>query len=662
MQTGTLVSGVHALVIALPLALDPSAAVARAPEPEPASAVPDAQSTTIPDRLRAVIAAVCSADDPAPAALTLSLGGAIELAREPLRIRDRVMGTRHSLMLPDGARIRIDRIKTDGLLRRVVGSYAEPARSGRRPVLLAVADGGCNVMAGRRLVYDGEDETAHSIEFLEHGLERAVQAEPLNPPVPASTATREAGGPGIRVALVDSGVNYLLPEIAPRLARDADGALVGFDFWDLDIRPFDANPARSAFHPQRHGTRTASLLLEEAPVAELVPYRYPRHHMGRMPALVDHAAAAGVRIMNVSMGSRRLSDWIDFETAARAHPEMLFVVSAGNEGADIDETPVYPASLPLDNLLTVTSADDTGLPARGSNWGRESVDLAVPAEELLVTGFNGRMRKVAGSSYAAVRVSALAACLLAAHPEWTAQELKAAILARAEKPVSALVAYVGAGSLRAPTGVERGACEAEPTDVAAIPLGTWTPEMLHPDGAQRPHTHTMTLDLVLLDGADWRIPEIHRAVGRAAEIIGQCGVSVARARLRLVETPRRFRYLDDTWSRQLVKHLDLTRPAVFFVEETLRAPAFEAEAFGQSNSRLMPALRDTVWITRAAKDTGVVLAHELFHVLADLGQHETDPDNLMHERVGDTSTRLHDWQCERLRRVATAFGLAVPVQ
>jgi len=33
----------------------------------------------------------------------------------------------------------------------------------------------------------------------------------------------------------------------------------------------------------------------------------------------------------------------------------------------------------------------------------------------------------------------------------------------------------------------------------------------------------------------------------------------------------------------------------------------------------------------------------------------------MHERVGDSSTRLHDWQCERLRKVATAFGLAVPV-
>ena len=671
------------------------------PESAAADSDPVPESTTVEDRLRAVVTAVCGADDPAPAALTLALGGAIELSREPLRIRERVMGARHSLMLPDGARIRIDRIETEGVLRRVTASYAEPARAGRRPVLLAVADGGCNVMAGRRLTYD-EAGMRRSIEYLDSGLERVVRAAPLNPPVPGPPAMREtagprvgsgppgggrsgccsSGGPRVRVAHVDSGVNYLLPDIAARLTRDADGALVGFDFWDLDARPFDANPAHSPFHPQRHGTRTASLLLEEAPVAELVPYRYPRHHMSRMPALVEHAAAAGVRIMNLSMGSRRRSDWTDFEAAARAHPGMLFVVSAGNRGVDIDEAPVYPASLALDNLITVTSSDDSGLPARGANWGRESVDLAAPGEGVLVTGFDGRRGEASGSSYAAVRVSALAACLLAAHPEWTARDLKSAILARAEAPVGAMPAWVGAGTLHDPTGADRGACAAVSGDLVEIPLGVWTPGQLLPggevlprthtaatsDAAGRgagetlPRTHTVALDVVILDGAGWRIPEIHRTVGRAAEILAQCGVSFARTRLRVVEAPRRYRHLHDTWSRRLVKRLDPARPAVFFVEETLREPAFEAEAFGQANTRGTPDLRDTVWITRAAEDVGVVLAHELFHVLADLGQHETAPGNLMNERVDGRNTRLHDWQCERLRKVATAFRLAAPAR
>ena len=607
-----------------------------------------------------MVAAVCSADEPAASALTLSLGGGIELSREPLRVRDRAVGVRHSLMLRDGTRIRIDRIEPEGILRRVVATYSEPTRSGHRPVLLALAGSACNVMAGRRLVYDA-DGMQRSIEFLESSLERAVQVEPLNPPVPAAAAGDAEEG-DVRVAHVDSGVDYRLPRIASRLARDANGALVGFDFWDLDARPFDANPARSAFHPQRHGTRTASLILEEAPVAVLVPYRYPRHHMSRMPQLVEHAAAAGVRIMNISMGSRRLSDWTAFEAAARAHPEMLFVVSAGNNGADIDETPVWPAALALDNLLTVTSSDASGLPARGSNWGRVSVDLAVPAEEVPVTGFNGRVREVSGSSYAAARVSALAVCLLAAHPEWTAPELVSAILDRAEKPVSDMVAYVRVGTLRDPTRIRRGACEAEPSAVAEVPLGAWSAEHLYPQGEAPAHAHTVALDLAVVSGAGWRVPEILRAVRRAAGILAQCEVAVNRARLRMIEAPRRYRYLHDSWSRRLVNRLDPARPAVFFVEETLREPAFEAEAFGQGNTRSMRALRDTVWITRAAGDVGVVLAHELFHVLADLGRHESDPGNLMNERVAGSNTRLHHWQCERLRKVATAFGLAVPVQ
>ena len=616
--------------------------------------------TTVQDRTRAVVAAVCSADEPAASALTLSLDGGIELSREPLRVRDRTVGVRHSLMLRDGARIRIDRIEPEGILRRVVATYAEPSRSGHRPVLLVVAGSACNVMAGRRLVYDANG-MQHSIEHLESNLERAVQVEPLNPPVPTEARDATVDG-GVRVAHVDSGVDYRLPRIASRLARDPGGALVGFDFWDLDRRPFDANPAHSPFHPQRHGTRTASLILEEAPVAVLVPYRYPRHHMSRMPELVEHAVAAGIRIMNISMGSRRLSDWTAFEAAARSHPEMLFVVSAGNNGVDIDETPVWPAALALDNLLTVTSSDASGLPARGSNWGRESIDLAVPAEEVPVTGFDGRVREVSGSSYAAARVSALAACLLAAHPEWTTQELRSAILDLAEKPASDMVAYVSTGTLRDPTGTRRGACEAEPSTVAEVPLGAWTAEQLYPDGEAPAHAHTVALDVLFVSGAGWRVREILRAVRRAAAILAQCEVAVNRVRLRMIETPRRYRYLHDAWSRRLVQRLDPSRPAVFFVEGTLRRPAFEAEAFGQANTRRTPWMRDTVWITRAAEPAGVVLAHELFHVLADLGRHETDPGNLMNERVGSGNTRLRDWQCERLRKVATAFGLAVPAR
>jgi len=57
-----------------------------------------------------------------------------------------------------------------------------------------------------------------------------AQVDWINPPLvfPASTLAPENTSQ-VRVAMVDSGVNYQLPEIRDRLARDADGRLVGYE-------------------------------------------------------------------------------------------------------------------------------------------------------------------------------------------------------------------------------------------------------------------------------------------------------------------------------------------------------------------------------------------------------------------------------------------------
>ncbi len=136
----------------------------------------------------------------------------------------------------------------------------------RLPHLLARADGGCAIHTARVLTYDGWGRP----EWLQDADERlrpVGQREPLNPPVPAGDDP-----PGIPIGVVDSGVNYLLPEIASRLARDPGGQIFGYDYWDLDRRPFDVEPTSDPFFPDHHGTAVASILLEEAPVAKLVPY------------------------------------------------------------------------------------------------------------------------------------------------------------------------------------------------------------------------------------------------------------------------------------------------------------------------------------------------------------------------------------------------------
>ncbi len=298
-----------------------------------------------------------------------------------------------------------------------------------RPIMVALAAGDCRLQHGRAIRY-APDGTAEELVLYAADLATVETVEPLNPPVPAGV---DPGG--VTVAHIDSGVNYLLPEIAARLARDAEGHPLGVDLWDRDSLPFDGDTGRSPFFPIRHGTPVASLLVKEAPLVRLVPVRYPRPDMTRMAEAVRLAATAGASIVAMPMGSRRPEDWTDFSEAAAAHPEILFVVSAGNDGRDIDKTPLYPASLFLGNMIVVTSADDFGRLAPGSNWGAVSVDLMVPAEQLEVTDYRGARGTASGSSYAVPRVAALAARLKGANPDWSADDLKQAIFARSVAPL-----------------------------------------------------------------------------------------------------------------------------------------------------------------------------------------------------------------------------------
>ena len=323
------------------------------------------------------------------------------------------------------------------------------AGSAKRPLLLAAADHSCTIHTARGVTYDAAGRPER-LQDLDGRLRPVGEPEPLNPPVPVGVDPA-----GIPVGLVDSGVNYLLPAIAARLARSPQGEILGYDYWDLDRRPFDVSPTPDPFYPGHHGTLTASLVLEGAPVAKLVPYRYPRHDMARMTALVEDAAAQGVRVMNLSLVSRDRAEWLPFEAAAAAHPEMLFVVAAGNYGRDIDRQPHYPASFALANMVVVTSATAEGRLTYGVNWGSRSVDLMVRGENVSALDFDGERRFVSGSSYATARVSALAACLLADHPEWSTAQLKAALLREARAGEAGEVA---AGFVPDAVLGNRGAC------------------------------------------------------------------------------------------------------------------------------------------------------------------------------------------------------------
>ena len=475
-------------------------------------------------------------------------------------------------------------------------------------------------------------------------------------PVPLADGARDGVRDGVRVALVDSGVNYTLPRVAAALARHPDGTLVGRDFWDLDGRPFDRHPARGG-RLVRHGTRTASVLIDEAPRARLVPYRYPRPDMRRMRDLVAHAAGNEVRVVGLPLGGDERGEWDAFEAAARAHPGILFVASAGNDDRDIDERPVWPAALTLDNLLVVTSSDDFGALADGVNRGRRSVDYLVPAEHVPVLRFDGTRGTASGSSYAVPRIVALAARLLERHRDWRAPELIAELRRRFAD--GSHPRDVAEGAITDPLAV--GAPEPRVTGERTLELRD-----VAASAGRSPPPELPALDVpldVLVPNAAWDEARVDGTLVRAASILAACAIRLTPVLIRAVNAPTRLADLSTGGARTLFDAVRLSgserRVSVVFARDTRMHDAYDGEAFGRGNTRRRPWLADSVWLTAPIRDAGIALAHELFHVLSNSGAHVERPGNLMLARTSGDNVTLELAQCETARRTALDARLAL---
>jgi len=176
------------------------------------------------------------------------------------------------------------------------------------------------------------------------------------------------------------------------------------------------------------------------------------------------------------------------------------------------------------------------------------------------------------------------------------------------------------------------------------------------DEGKEPAAHALAVTLAYF-AEFWQAEAIATAVREAGRILRQCSVTIGHAELVRLRAPDPYRDFRTRESRILAGALRLPKPTVYFVADTRQRPAFDAEAIGLSNSVTRPELANTVWVTRSARDLGVVLAHELVHVLTDSGEHSTQPGNLMREDTAPDGVRLDDAQCERIRRIATGSGL-----
>ena len=274
--------------------------------------------------------------------------------------------------------------------------------------------------------------------------------------VNAPAAWDTTNGQGIVVAVVDTGIDYNHPDIQPNLWSNS-GEIAGNgidddgDGYVDDVRGWNfAYDRNDPFDDNGHGTHVAGTIaavgnnrigvVGVAWGAQVMAVKILDASGSCEEATcakgVVYAADHGADVINLSWGgnapSQVIADAIDYAHSLGA----VIVASAGNDDADVTgETPAC-----LWDVIAVAATDYKDVPASFSNWGTR-IDVAAPGIDILSlraagstlgTPVGDGYMRLDGTSMAAPHVSGLAALLLAAHPEFSNEDVRQALRVSAD--------------------------------------------------------------------------------------------------------------------------------------------------------------------------------------------------------------------------------------
>ena len=248
----------------------------------------------------------------------------------------------------------------------------------------------------------------------------------------ARRALETGTGSGVKIAIIDSGVETAHPDLAG--LQLVDDIAVYSDGVTLQVTSGEGQDVYG------HGTAIADVIRRIAPDASLGSFRVLNGDLRSRTAIiregVRQAIDLGYDILNCSFGCpgtekfiMQYKDWID-----EAYLKGIHVVSACNNQ---DYTmPEWPGYFP--SVVTVNMARASGLEFYYSS--ANLVEFAAPGHDLEVAWRGGTRRSgITGSSYAAPHVAALLARILSVFPGLPPLEAKA-VLHRLAQPFSADVA------------------------------------------------------------------------------------------------------------------------------------------------------------------------------------------------------------------------------
>ncbi|ULR40939.1 S8 family serine peptidase [Thermus sp. NEB1569] len=224
--------------------------------------------------------------------------------------------------------------------------------------------------------------------------------------VRAEEAWGVSTGAGVKVAVLDTGVDATHPALRGRVAEGLDAATG-------EPLPVDTDQSQG----EVHGTHVAALAVGEgvgvAPGAVLLPVRvFSPEYVGdfQVAQALVWAVDQGAQVINLSFGGSGYSHLLHEAVNYALERLRVVVAAAGNQGS---VARFYPAALP--GVMAVGAADGRGNPAWFSNRGGW-VGVWAPGVRIYSAFPGGGYGLLSGTSMAAPTVSGIAALLKSGRP------------------------------------------------------------------------------------------------------------------------------------------------------------------------------------------------------------------------------------------------------